>query len=222
LYNVLLVDLRGHGKSVDHGKRSDYSFEEISKDVIDVLDMHGIKNVHFVGVSMGCIIIKQICSIRPDLVKSMIFAGAVTKLNIKSRLLLRLGRLLKGIMPRMALYGLFARIMLPRKNHKESRKLFIQEARKLMISEFNRWFRLTSRLTNYLNILDRDQYHVPQLYIMGRQDHLFLKPILELTKENRFSELCIVEDCGHIVNVERPDEFNERSIEFISRLNGFK
>lgn len=220
LYNILLVDLRGHGKSKLKSEKTDYSFEVISRDVVDVLTEHHIQEAHFVGVSMGSIVIKQIYNTNPELVKSMIFAGAVTKLNIKSRFLLRLGRALNRFLPYMTLYRLFARIMMPKKNHEQSRKIFIQEAKKLMDKEFKRWFKLTARLTAYLHLLEKIQYNIPQLYIMGSEDHLFLNPVLELTKGNRFSTVSIVENCGHVVNIEDADRFNSLSIEFIERIKG--
>ena len=40
-YNVLLIDLRGHGKSQEMFQRyftNEYNFENISKDIIEVLD----------------------------------------------------------------------------------------------------------------------------------------------------------------------------------------
>jgi pimeloyl-ACP methyl ester carboxylesterase len=220
LYNILLVDLRGHGKSKLKSEKTDYSFEVISKDVVEVLNSQQIQEAHFVGVSMGSIVIKQIFNTNPELVKSMIFAGAVTKLNIKSRFLLRLGRVLNRFLPYMTLYRLFARIMMPKKNHEQSRKMFIQEAKKLMDKEFKRWFKLTARLTAYLHLLENKQYTIPQLYIMGSEDHLFLNPVLELTKGSKYSTVSIVENCGHIVNIEDADRFNSLSIEFIERIKG--
>jgi pimeloyl-ACP methyl ester carboxylesterase len=218
MYNILLVDLRGHGKSKLKNQKKDYSFEVIADDVVEVLKTHQIEEAHFVGVSMGSIVIKQIYSIKPELVRSMIFAGAVTKLNIKSRLLLRLGRILNRFLPYMTLYRLFARIMMPNKNHDQSRKMFIQEARKLMDKEFKRWFKLTARLTAYLSKLESSPYKIPQLYIMGSEDHLFLTPVLELTKGNQYSTVAIVENCGHVVNIENSERFNALSIEFIEGI----
>ena len=114
-----------------------------------------IENAHFVGVSLGSIVIKQIELLEPTLVKSMIFAGAITRLNFKSRLLLKAGRILNRMIPQMGLYQLFARIMMPKKNHASSRELFITEARKIVHKEFNRWFKLTSRLALYLIELEK-------------------------------------------------------------------
>lgn len=147
-FNVLLVDLQGHGKSKNHATDKKYSFELLANDVLHKLETEKIPQVHFVGGSMGTIIIQQIALTKPEIVKSMIYSGAVTKLTFKSRILLRLGRMLHPFIPYMGLYALFARIIMPRKNHKQSRLLFIREAQKLMSKEFNRWFKLTARLTS--------------------------------------------------------------------------
>ena len=92
-FNVLLVDLRGHGQSKLKTESKKYSFKMIANDVLLTLQAHTIDKAHFVGVSLGSIIIKQIYSLQPKIVKTMVFAGAVTELNFKSRLLLRLGRI---------------------------------------------------------------------------------------------------------------------------------
>lgn len=216
-FNVLLLDLRGHGQSKVSTESKNYSFKIIANDVLVTLQEHAIDTAHFVGVSMGSIIIKQLYSLSPKTVQSMVFAGAVTTLNFKSRLLLRIGRAFNRVMPHMMLYKIFALVMMPRKNHKQSRKLFIHEAQKLMKQEFKRWFKLTARLTSYLAELERNSFKIPTLYIMGGEDNLFLTPVIKLVQNDTYSQLQIVPDCGHVVNIEKPAVFNELSIEFIDQ-----
>ncbi|NCA22371.1 MAG: alpha/beta hydrolase, partial [Crocinitomicaceae bacterium] len=153
----------------------------------------------------------------PKIVKSMVFAGAVTELNFKSRLLLRIGRIFNNVLPYMVLYKIFARVMMPKKNHERSRKLFIQEAKKLMDKEFKRWFKLTARLTAYLSELEKNKSIIPKLYIMGGEDHLFLAPVKKLVENDESSQLQIVPNCGHVVNIENSIVFNELSIDFIEK-----
>lgn len=81
VFNVLLVDLRGHGKSKDALQlyyEEDYTFDDISKDVLQVLDHLEIERAHFVGVSLGTIIIRNLSEIAPNRVKSAILCGAIT------------------------------------------------------------------------------------------------------------------------------------------------
>ena len=221
-FNVVLIDLRGHGKSQNLPLQRQYSFELIAQEVAEVILYLKIKKAHFIGVSLGTIVIRQLAVNYPKMIKSMIFAGAITQLDIKSRFFLRLGRTFQPFLPYMALYRLFANIMMPKKNHRESRSIFINEARKLMQREFLRWFKLTGKLTKYLKYLHHENRQERVLYIMGSEDHLFLGPAKELVKNGRNLELEIVENCGHVVNVERPGEFNRLSIEFIKRQSGFE
>ena len=61
-FNVLLMDLRGHGRSKKNLKalfEKRYTFKSVSKDVIDVLDHLKISQTHFVGMSLGTIVIRQ-------------------------------------------------------------------------------------------------------------------------------------------------------------------
>ena len=68
-FNLLLVDLRGHGKSKDFFEQyynNEYTFESVSHDVLQVLDHLEIEKAHFVGVSLGTIIIRQIAEMAPN------------------------------------------------------------------------------------------------------------------------------------------------------------
>ena len=216
-FNVLLIDLRGHGQSKLNSESKKYSFKLIANDVLTTLQQHTIEKAHFVGVSLGSVIIKQIYSLEPKIVKTMVFAGAVTELNFKSRLLLRIGRIFNTVLPYMVLYKIFAKVMMPKKNHEKSRKMFIREAKKLMDNEFKRWFKLTARLTAYLSELEKDKSIIPKLYIMGGEDHLFLAPVKKIVADDSYSQLQIVPNSGHVVNIDNHIIFNALSIDFIEK-----
>ena len=139
-HNVLLIDLRGHGKSKNkiYEQLRSYTFDVISDEVIEVLNHLEIRKTHFVGISLGTIVIREIAERFPNRVHSMIMGGAVMKLNIKGQILMRLGFLLRSIIPYILLYKLFALVIMPSKTHRESRNLFITEAKKLYQNEFKR------------------------------------------------------------------------------------
>ena len=220
-YNVLLVDLRGHGKSKHNlnDKLKRYTFDVIGDEVIEVLDDAGIARTHFVGISLGTIIIREITERYPHRTESMILAGAIMKLNVRSQVLMRMGVLLKSILPYLWLYKFFAFIIMPRKSHRESRLLFIKEAKKLYQREFKRWFTLASEVNPLLSWFRINDIKVPTLYIMGEQDYMFLPAIAKLVQSHQTSELLIVPDCGHVVNVEKPMEFNNLALNYLYELS---
>ena len=123
---MLLLDLRGNGDSSSQIKKAfkqKYTFKSIANDVLEVLDHLQIKASHFVGISLGTIVIRQLAEMHPNRVKSMIMGGAILKMNFSSQILMRLGNIFKYVLPYLVLYKFFAFVIMPNKNHKQSRLL---------------------------------------------------------------------------------------------------
>ena len=91
-YNILLLDLRGHGdsKPAKEGKQQ-YTFSALANDILEVLDELKIEKSHFVGISLGTILIRQLAELYPNRVQSMILGGAILKMNFRSQNLKKLG-----------------------------------------------------------------------------------------------------------------------------------
>lgn len=219
-FNVLLIDLRGHGKSQGkfYEKIKQYSFSEVGNDVIEVLDHLKILQTHFIGISLGTIIIRDLSERFPSRVQSLIMGGAVMKLNLRGQVLMKLGVLVQSFIPYLLLYRLFAWIIMPRKAHRESRNLFINEAKKLYEKEFKRWFTLTAEINPLLKLFRLKDTKIPTLYIMGAEDYMFLPSISKLVKDHLSSKLLVIPACGHVVNVEQPTIFNQNAIAFIRSM----
>lgn len=217
-FNVLFMDLRGHGNSkhvIQEYYKEKYTFKMVSKDVIDVLDHLEIEKAHFIGVSLGTILIRTLEELIPERVRSSILCGAIMRLNIRSRFLVWAGHKLKRVVPFIWLYKLFAWVILPRANHEESRSIFVNEASKMARKEFLRWYRLTYEVNPLLRNFRESESSNPTLYIMGSEDHMFLPSVQKIVRDHENSMLRIINDCGHVCNVEKPDEFNEISIGFL-------
>ncbi|MFK8045822.1 MAG: alpha/beta fold hydrolase, partial [Crocinitomicaceae bacterium] len=141
--------------------------------------------------------------------------GAVLKLNTRSKVLMGLGKVFKSVVPYIFLYKLFAFIIMPKKNHKESRLLFVREAKKLYQKEFIRWYKLTSEINPLLRFFRLNDIKIPTLYVMGEQDHLFLPSIKKIIIKHTKAKLHIIKNCGHVVNVEQPHAFNTEVLLFL-------
>jgi pimeloyl-ACP methyl ester carboxylesterase len=221
-FNVLLLDLRGHGSSNEQIKKAfkkKYTFQAIANDVLEVIDFLKIQKSHFVGISLGTIVIRQLAETHPTRISSMILGGAILKMNFRSQILMRLGNVFKYVLPYLVLYKFFAFVIMPNKNHKQSRILFINEAKKLYQKEFIRWFKLTAEINPVLKYFRQIELEIPTLYIMGEEDYMFLPSVRQVVEKHfKSSRLAVVANSGHVVNVEQANIFNETAILFLKNL----
>ncbi|WP_142247915.1 alpha/beta fold hydrolase [Alkalihalobacterium alkalinitrilicum] len=223
-YNVLLVDLCGHGKSKDkYTTVAHYTFAFIAKEVLKVLDYLDIKSAHFVGISLGTIVNHNIAIISPERVETLTQAGAALKFNRRCKLLLMIGDIGKKIIPYMWLYSFFAYIIMPNKQHEKSRSIFIKEAKKLGKTEFIKWFNIVKKETeqSYLSFLKLKK-NFPTLYVSGVNDHMFIDFIKKEIPEIQNCKLLILDKCGHVCNIEGSKQFNEISLAFFKKYSDTK
>ena len=219
-FNVLLVDLRGHGKSKKEYTQAEiYKFDEIALDVIRTMDHLGIKKAHMVGISLGCIVIRAIDKLAPGRAESIILGGAIIQFNSRIRALVSTAKLLQSIIPYMWLYKLNAWILIPYKKDVESRRLFIKEAIRLGEREFRKWLNMSAEIKDNLQEFLMKEASAPVLYIMGDRDHMFLPMVSNLVEKHFNSKLEVIQNSGHVCNIDQPDVFNERSIQFIKSIS---
>jgi len=168
-----------------------------------------------VGVSLGTILATKIAKDSPEKVKKMVLCGAITKLSFRTNFLLQTASFIKGFTPPILLYRLFAYIIMPKNNHKESRLLFINEARKIKYSVFKKWLTLIPELKKVINEFSHLKISKPTLFISGEQDYLFVNHIKEFVEYRVNCDLFKVPNSGHIANNDQPKIFNSVTIKFL-------
>ena len=220
-FNVLLVDLRGHGNSKkEYTQEEKYKFNEIALDVIKTMDHLNIEKAHWVGISLGCIIIRAMDKQAPGRAESIILGGAITQFNGRIKVLLNVAKLLQSIIPYMWLYKINAWILIPYKKDIESRKIFIKEAIQLGEKEFKKWLQMSTEIKDNLQEFLRKEASAPVLYLMGDRDHMFLPMVTNLVQQHFNSKLEVIRNSGHVCNIDQPEVFNEYSIKFIKSISG--
>lgn len=219
-FNILLLDLRGHGDSkpsLIETFDEKYDFDRITNDIVEVIDHLNIEKSHFVGISLGTVLIRNLAEKFPQRVESMVMGGAIMRLDLRFRMLMVFGSLFKSLVPYIWLYRLFTFAIMPDRNHKESRSLFVREAKKLYQKEFIRWYKLGSQISPLLRFFRSVDIKIPTLYVMGGEDYLFLPSVKKMVKKSTTSSLLLIEHCGHVVNVEQPKLFNDMVIGYLSQ-----
>ena len=134
-FNLLLIDLDGHGNSISHknGKRKnnkknrEYKPQNETKEIYNVLQENNIEKVNLVSLSLGTLVALEFMEDYPECVNSSILAGCIINLDKKRKMLLAFVQKIKYWWPKSFLYNIFANVLLPKKNHKKSRKIFILE-----------------------------------------------------------------------------------------------
>lgn len=220
-FNLLLVDLAGHGNSA-MGKEPSHSlfdFETAAGQVIEVVNHLNIEKAHFMGLSLGSIIVRVIADLHSERVSSMVLAGAVTELSIPTSLLLRLAEVMKHIVPYRLLKWMFAKIIMPQRRYGESMRLFLHNAQRLSFDNFQRWLKLGTDINDKIRALFRKRLSIPTLYIMGEDDYLFLEKIESAVRHGgKLAHAAIVPDAGHVCNVDNKRLFNRISIDFLQNI----
>lgn len=221
-HNLLLVDLPGHGQMAGRSNTEPhYTFDHIAQRIWSVVDHVGIGRAHLVGVSLGTVITLTMREQRPQRVASLVNGGAILRLSTRLKVLARVSLLLAKVIGYPAFYRLSAMIMMPRRNHEASRRVFIRESRFLSSEEFRKWTAMYRGLNGTLKRLFTAASDIPHLVVMGAQDHLFLDQAeLYARLHPTIVELQVIPRCGHVVTIEQADRFNALCLEFLRGVRG--
>lgn len=218
-YNLLLIDLPDHGTNAGQAAVSEeYTWDGLADTLWVTVDAAGLNHVHLVGLSLGSILVMDMERLQPARTLSMVLGGAIMKLTPQLRFIANTSLALAKLIGFRSFYKLAAHIALPRKNHKKSRDVFVRESQALSIPAFRRWTELYTGLDDHLNMLFQRRSTTPRLLVMGGQDHLFGKQAALYAKRHRQTELDVVQGCGHVVSIERPQLFNATAMAFLHRI----
>ncbi len=218
-FNLLLVDLAGHGGSANEAFGKGFNFSKAAEQVMEVVNHLKIEKGHFIGLSLGSIVVRLIAKHNPKSVSSMILAGAVTRLGVRIRLLLGLATTFKRIIPYRLIKLIIAKCIIPQEKYNKSKKLFLNSAKRVSFDSFLNWIKLGDGLSRRIKELFNEYIPIPTLYIMGEDDKLFL-PQVQQTIRNSCENvsLIIVPKAGHVCNVDNKKFFNRHSLEFMHSI----
>lgn len=215
LYQLLLIDLRGHGES--DKPTGHYSIGDMANDVAALITALELRSTHVVGLSMGAQIALQLALDQPELV------ATITAVNSPANMKPRRLRDKFTVMQRKLLVRLFgmrrvgriiANRLLPGDEFVDRRLLFAERwsendpaAYRAAFNAILRWD-ITPELPRIKQAI---------LVVCASDDYTPLawkQRIVELAQDAR---MIIIADSRHAVPVERPAAFNAALIEFLKQ-----
>ena len=104
---------------------------------------------------------------------------------------------------------------MPKSNHKESRFIFINEAKLIERKVFNKLLKLIPDLKKYILHLQPINFNKYILFLSGTDDYLFSEDVRRFSSKNKLHSYCSIEGAGHVVNIDSPSVFNKRVIQYL-------
>ena len=215
VFNVLLIDLRGHGQSKIQSNTT-YSLKLAVDDVLKVLDFLNISKTHLIGSSFGTIIVKAFANDYPERTLKIILTGAIFKLDKYQNFLLSMGRILHPLVGYNGILKVFTRILMAGKNQKKERTFVIKIGKNLGRDEFKKWSIIAKTLRPDLFKIWSSKSEIPTLIVMGSEDKLFLPQAKKAVANLTDITLKIINKCGHVVNLAKPKDFNKLALDFLT------
>ena len=221
-YQVIAPDLRGYGKSVLPDATAT-SFEDYATDVLNLMDLLKVDSFHLGGLSMGGQIIMEIFRQAPKRIKSLIFADTFAGLDTPEAKQARNVAATKLENEGMAGYAdeVISKMITPA--HVKSQPEVAAHVLRMMKSTSPlaaaTAMRARSERIDYLNLVF-PEINIPTLTIVGREDEFTpVAKAKEICKNLHNCKLVIIEDAGHMPNLEQPEKFNKVVLDFLEGLD---
>ncbi len=210
-YNVLTLDVIGHGNSTDTQKGD--SIDKMSVWISEIFKKENIDKAHIVGISLGAVLAQDFANRFPRAVQSLACFGGYDINNFDAKL--QKGN--SAAQMRMMLKAIFSVKWFAKSNKKIS--AYTEQAQKdfyEMNIEFpKKSFRYLASLNTMINVRQTAPREYPLLIGCGRHDIPMELSAVEMWKKNEPEcKTVIFQDAGHCVNMDVPQQFNKTLEEF--------
>jgi len=220
-YRVIAMDIRGFGKSTD--EQSEFSMDLFADDVIGLMDALYIEKAVVCGLSMGGYIALNVQQRFPDRFAAMILCDTQCIADSAAVKEKRLNTILDIEADGVKEFndGFVKNVF-----HKDSltnKKELVKSLSKVVAANSPQIISqgllvLANRSETCITLA---AVKVPTLIICGREDGV--TPLTESEKMHKSikgSILKVIDNAGHVSNLEQPKEFNKHLEDFLSTLSG--
>ena len=216
-FKVLRFDTRGHGGS--SAPAGPYTLDQMADDVHGLFAALGIKQTHWMGLSMGGMIGQTYALKYPGVFKSMILADTTSKRPPNAEQMW--GDRVKAVeangMKAVVESTLERWFTAPyRAKHPEVMARITKDIEGTPVAGFTGCCQAIAQI----DVMDRlKEINCPTLVTVGDQDHGTPPEMARIIAANLpGAELKIIPDAAHIANIEQTEIYNRNMMEFYSRV----
>lgn len=216
-YQVITVDLRGHGQS--DKPAGPYSIGLFAADVAGLLDHLKTGPAHVVGLSMGSAVAWHLALDHSQVVRTLVLtnmSAAVPVKGLRARCAFYIRVFIIRVLGMKKLGEILARRLLPKPEHAVQRQTLIRRW-----AENDKKASLTAlyALKNW-SVMDRlADVKCPVLVVASDQDYSPLEHKEEYVRRMPRAELTVVDDARHGLPLEWPEIYNDRVRAFLKRFD---
>jgi 3-oxoadipate enol-lactonase len=208
---VLLVDLRGHGRS--GAPPGEWTIADMALDVVRLLRHLGVERAHMVGLSMGGMVAQQLALDYPYATASLVLADTVC--GVPASGAAGVGEAMRYIETHPMAEVAKTRITTAFTDAVDPvmRGHLIET---VALNDKDAYERAARAAFGFSLCARVAEIRAPALVVVGEGDRTFpLAWMEELATRIPGARLARIAGAGHIVNMERPQEFNRAVLEFL-------
>ena len=221
-YRVLIMDNRGIGQT--KYPDAQFSVDDMADDIANLMDELKIEKAHVIGHSLGGRIAQKLVLKYPEKVNSLILCATSASQPKRSKLMLNtlanevnngmsMGALLKIMMSISFTENSF-------QNIDAINKRIDSRANSLSSDYAKNFARQVQASADYDTTNELSQIKVPTLVLAAENDFIFpLEFVKELADGIPNANLTVMDDTGHSLLLEKPQEFIKLSLCFLSQIN---
>ena len=206
-HNVVVVDLPGHGEAGNEGEDSVGAY---ANHLIHLLQVLPGDVFCLIGHSLGGAIVQEFTLFYPQYVEALVLVGTGARLRV-------LPEILEGIQERFedtvkSICGYAFSKRTPTDLIQKGIETMLNSRPNILYGDFIACDRF--------DVMDRvGTIRVPSLVVCGSDDLLTPPKYAQfLVEKIEGARLEIIDGAGHMVMIEKPDEFNSRVMEFLQSL----
>lgn len=219
-YRILRYDQRGHGKTTV--PRADCDFELLSGDLMTLFEAFGIARAVVVGVSLGAITALRFAGRFPERVTAVVISDA-TAASVPGAGAAWDERIaLAGKHGMTALAGpTVERWFSPASMQAETAA--VRRVRDMIAqTPYDGFVRAAAALRSFDFNRDLETLTCPAMLVVGARDGALPGVMRKMADQLPGASFAEIPEAGHLPNIERPDAFNRRLLDFLEQVDSGK